>query len=191
LYFTQDEEKKRKDSPSPTKRVKLGESLPIEEIDVAQLQGAGRLDIDRWSVALLQSIPVIGDYETDFPESLYVRQEMLDIFHLFTERIACQKGLIFVGTPGVGKSVNFVLFSFYMAIKLNMRVQLLQRTADGYSLLNLDGSQDRYWEQTGVLKDLMFDFEFTLCLDGFHKKHIDENIFLLVSPCLQHLLSIQ
>jgi hypothetical protein len=49
---------------------------------------------------------------------------MLDIFHVFTEQIACQKGLVFVGT-GVGKSVNVVLFAFYMAIKLKMRVQLL------------------------------------------------------------------
>jgi hypothetical protein len=72
LHFTQDEERNRKDSPSPTKRVKLAESLPIEEIDVAQLEVAGILDFESWSVASFQSIPVIGDYETDFPESLYV-----------------------------------------------------------------------------------------------------------------------
>jgi hypothetical protein len=179
---------------SPIKRVKLGESLPIVEIDVAQLRVTGILDIGGWSVGSFQSIPVIGDFETDFPESLYVRQEMLDIFHVFTKQIECQKELVFVGTTGVGKSVHVVLFSFYMAIKLNMRVQLLRRTERGYSLLNLDGRLNRYWKRIYVISFLDLDFQFTLCLDGFQLKEIVDNHgilarFTLLATSTQYKMS--
>ncbi|CEG44071.1 P-loop containing nucleoside triphosphate hydrolase [Plasmopara halstedii] len=102
---------------------------------------AQKLDIDAWQVGGI-SID-ISRVESDFPEWFYIRKETLDIIKVFKAQMEAKLSIVFVGTPGVGKSMLVVLFAFYMALRQKKRVVLFRKKkGEGVSMLNQAQDQD-------------------------------------------------
>ncbi|KAL8023609.1 putative P-loop containing nucleoside triphosphate hydrolase [Plasmopara halstedii] len=96
------------------------------------------LDIDAWQVGGI-SIDICR-VESDFPEWFYIRTETLDIIKVFKAQTEAEFNILFVGSPGVGKSMLLVLFAFYMALRQKKRVVLFRKKkGKGFSMLYMDG----------------------------------------------------
>jgi hypothetical protein len=136
------------------------------------------VDSDAWQVGGI-SLDIYR-VESDFPKWFYVRKETLDIVKIFME---AELNTVFVGTPGVGKSMLVVLFAFYMAVRQKKRVVLFRkRKGKGFSLLYMDGENQQYWRM-GRAKisdiDLVENQDFELCLDGFEDKDVQSHFEML------------
>ena len=141
------------------------------------------MDTNKWEIGV--TALDISHIEPDFPEWFYVRKETQDIINIYNNLMEQNLSIVFVGTPGVGKSTLVVLFAFYMALQQQKRV-ILFRTLPmrPYSMLNLDGRDKKYWRMNRAsVSDLdqVLDQDFELCLDGFTDSDISENYATLGS----------
>ena len=74
---------------------------------------------------------------TDFPEEYFIRKESIHVFNLLKART---KQIVLVGSPGVGKSLLLVLYSFWMAIEQKKCVLLVRQVKkEGLSMVLLNG----------------------------------------------------
>ncbi|KAE9342883.1 hypothetical protein PF008_g9958 [Phytophthora fragariae] len=149
----------------PRKKARLITAVEHTKLDaIAQV-----LQIEQWQDGGLEL--GIRDIEPDFPEYFYVRKETLDIFKIFRRQQEENRSVVFVGTPGVGKSMLVVLFAFYMALRQQKRVVLLRQLKQkGFTMLYLDPVHQQYWreEEANIADlDLLKHRDFKLCLDGF------------------------
>ncbi|KAJ0395985.1 hypothetical protein ATCC90586_000004 [Pythium insidiosum] len=111
---------------------KKARSLTV--IEVERMNSiAATLDIDMWQIGGIALN--IRHVETDFPAWFYVRKETQDIIKIFNDHLEKKLNTVFVGTPGVGKSMMVVLFAFYMALRQQKRV-VLCRDEDTCELLS-------------------------------------------------------
>jgi energy-coupling factor transporter ATP-binding protein EcfA2 len=146
---------------------------------------AHTLDIENWKIGYYELD--IYEIEQDFPKQFYVRMETLEIIKIFNNQIQENLSTVFVGTPGVGKSMLVVLFAFNLALRQQKRVVLLRKLKQkGLSMLYLDAKNNNYWQNNNPsLQDLnelrQRSQDFVLCLDGFVQKDIIENFALLAS----------
>jgi len=158
------------DEQPASKKAKLYE-------DQSLIAVADGLDIDAWRIGHIALN--IRNIETDFPEWFYVRKETLDIIKIFHANM--EKGLhtVFMGTPGVGKSMLVVSFAFFMACYQQKRVVLLRKVKnEGFFMLYLDVERKQYWrkEKAEITDlDLVENRDFELCLDGFLQADIEEH----------------
>ncbi|KAG2502335.1 hypothetical protein JM18_009786 [Phytophthora kernoviae] len=129
---------------------------------------AQNLDIDTWQVGGI--LLDICHVESDFPEWFYVRDETLDIIKVFKDKMKADLHIVFVGTPGVGKSMLVVLFAFYMALRQKKRVILFRKKkGEGFSMLCLDTEKKNCWRMNNAeIDDLDPHLHqgTELCLDG-------------------------
>ncbi|KAI9990667.1 hypothetical protein PInf_018224 [Phytophthora infestans] len=148
---------------------------PVEHTKLNTIATA--LQIEQWQVGGLAL--GIRDIEPDFPEYFYVWKETLDIIKIFRRQLEKDRSVVFVGTPGVGKSMLVVLFAFHMALCQQKRVVLLRKLKrKGFTLLYLDPECQRYWHKEEVIitdLDLLEHRDFELCLDGFLHHGIESN----------------
>ncbi|KAE9023485.1 hypothetical protein PR002_g11706 [Phytophthora rubi] len=161
----------------PHKKAKLLTAAEHTKLDaIAQV-----LQIDQWQVGGLEL--GIRDIESDFPEYFYVRKETQDIIKIFRRQLEEKRSVVFVGTPGVGKSMLVVLFALYMALCQRKRVVLLRKLSmKGLTMLYLDPEHQIYWrkEEVSIAElDLLKHRDFELCLDGFLYRYIQDNYELL------------
>ncbi|KAL7679392.1 putative P-loop containing nucleoside triphosphate hydrolase [Plasmopara halstedii] len=154
---------------------------------------AQKLDIDAWQVGGI-SID-ISRVESDFPEWFYIRKETLDIIKVFKAQMEAKLSIVFVGTPGVGKSMLVVLFAFYMALRQKKRVVLFRKKkGEGVSMLYMDGENEQYWRKDEASfddLDLVENRDFELCLDGLLRQDIADNFarlarFRLLATSVQY-----
>jgi len=154
---------------------------------------AQNLDIDAWQVGGISLD--ISHVESDFPEWFYVRKETLDIIKVFKAQMEAKLHIVFVGTPGVGKSMLVVLFAFYMALCQKKRVVLFRKKkGEGFSMLYMDGENEQYWrkDEAGFDDlDLVVNRDFELCLDGLIHQDIADNFarlarFRLLASSVQY-----
>ncbi|KAJ0390446.1 hypothetical protein P43SY_010676 [Pythium insidiosum] len=132
---------------------KKARSLTV--IEVERMNSiAATLDIDMWQIGGIALN--IRHVETDFPAWFYVRKETQDIIKIFNDHLEKKLNTVFVGTPGVGKSMMVVLFAFYMALRQQKRVVLFRKLKkEGFSMLYLDGKNKQYWRSNKAsLSDL-------------------------------------
>ncbi|KAE9248621.1 hypothetical protein PF004_g3771 [Phytophthora fragariae] len=129
------------DEQPPHKKARL--STVINDEDIESI--GHNLDIDEW-------------------------HESLEIFKVFKALMEAKLNVVFVGTPGVGKSTLVVLFAFYLALIQKKRVVLFRKQkGKGVSMLYLDAENKRYWrkEEVGISDiELVENRDFELCLDG-------------------------
>ncbi|KAL8023608.1 putative P-loop containing nucleoside triphosphate hydrolase [Plasmopara halstedii] len=151
------------------------------------------LDIDAWQVGGI-SIDICR-VESDFPEWFYIRTETLDIIKVFKAQTEAEFNILFVGSPGVGKSMLLVLFAFYMALRQKKRVVLFRKKkGKGFSMLYMDGEYEQYWRKdkaSFVDLDLLVNQDFELCLDGLRYDDIDRHFeklggFRLLATSVQY-----
>ncbi|DBA02439.1 TPA: hypothetical protein N0F65_008653 [Lagenidium giganteum] len=137
---------------------------------------AADLDIDMWQIGGIALN--IHHVEPDFPAWFYVRKETQDIIKIFNDHMEKNLSTVFVGTPGVGKSMLVVLFAFYMALRQQKRVVLFRKLKkEGFSMLYLNGKNKQYWRSN---KASLSDLD-ELCLDGLMHKDIADNFATLAS----------
>jgi hypothetical protein len=78
-----------------------------------------------------------------------------------------KQSIVFVGTPGVGKSILDGLFAFYKALRQEKVVVLLRKLkGKGFSMLYLDGKNKKYWQNNKAeVSDLngLCNQDFELC----------------------------
>ncbi|KAI9981037.1 hypothetical protein PInf_010391 [Phytophthora infestans] len=86
---------------------------------------AATLDLETWDVGGVALN--VCNVDPDFPQWLYVRKETLDIIQIFKDHIKKGLNTVFVGTPGVGKSMLVVLFAVYMGLRQQKRIITVQR----------------------------------------------------------------
>ncbi|KAE9207834.1 hypothetical protein PF002_g19587, partial [Phytophthora fragariae] len=159
-------------SHKKVKIVKASSVIKDEDINFIEKN----LDIEVWQVGGGISLG-IGRVESDFPEWFYVRKETLDIIQVFKDKMEAKLHIVFVGTPGVGKSMLVVLFAFYMALRQKKRVVLFRKKkGEGFSMLYLDTENNNCWRMDAAeIGDL--DRQFLqgaeLCLDGLRYDDID------------------
>ncbi|KAG7381571.1 hypothetical protein PHYPSEUDO_005921 [Phytophthora pseudosyringae] len=126
------------------------------------------LNIDAWDVGGIALN--ICHVESDFPEWFYARKESVDIVKVFKAQMEAKINVVFVGTPGVGKSMLVVLLAFYMALIQKKCVVLFRKQkGKGFSMLYLDAENKRYWrmDEAAISDiDLLEIRDFELCLDG-------------------------
>ncbi|KAE9023679.1 hypothetical protein PF005_g4456 [Phytophthora fragariae] len=122
------------------------------------------------SGTLVASLSTFATSSRIFPEWFYARKESLEIFKVFKALMEAKLNVVFVGTPGVGKSTLVVLFAFYLALIQKKRVVLFRKQkGKGVSMLYLDAENKRYWrkEEVGISDiELVENRDFELCLDG-------------------------
>ncbi|KAG9398889.1 hypothetical protein AC1031_014197 [Aphanomyces cochlioides] len=125
---------------------------------------------------------------TDFPADYFVRKESIDVFNILKART---NQIVLVGSPGVGKSLLLVLYSFWMAIEGKKCVLLVRYVkGKGLSMIFLNGQNllDN-WKLEG-----MNDYEIAqkvqqcirsfpnceLCLDGFLQSFLKKHLGVLM-----------
>ncbi|OWZ05028.1 hypothetical protein PHMEG_00022957, partial [Phytophthora megakarya] len=129
----------------------------------------------------------------------YVRKEALDIFEVFETQLSAGRNVVFVGTPGGGKSMLVVLFAFYMALVERKRVVLFRKQKAvqpvGFSMLYLDAQSKPpvFWRKDAAdFSDLEhFGRDNELCLDGFVYDEVQNHFgkmgrFRLLAPSAQY-----
>ena len=137
---------------------------------------AHNLDIKMWQIGGITL--EICRVESDFPEWYYVRKETLDIIKVFEAEMEINRKILFVGTPGVGKSMMVVVFAFYMALIQKKRVFLLRKfKVKGFSMLHLDVEKKNCWRfEKARIEDIRLLRDYwksaVLCLDGL----LDEEV---------------
>nr|QUJ09335.1 crinkler 9 [Plasmopara viticola] len=161
---------------------KKARSLTVFEVERMN-SIAATLEIDRWQIdGIALDIRYV---EPDFPAWFYVRKETQDIIKIFNDHMEKNLSTVFVGTPGVGKSMLVVLFAFYMALRQQKRVVLFRKLKmEGFSMLYLDGKSEQYWRSNKAsLSDLdeLRGQDFELCLDGLMHKDVADNFAALAS----------
>ncbi|ETL38543.1 hypothetical protein L916_09884 [Phytophthora nicotianae] len=121
---------------------KKARSLTV--IEVERMNSiAATLDIDMWQIGGIALD--IRHVEPDFPAWFYVRKEKQGIIKIFNDRMEKQLSTVFVGTPGVEKSMMVVLFAFFMTLRQQKRVVLFRKLKkEGFSMLYLDAKGKQY-----------------------------------------------
>ena len=155
------------------KRARYLSSLPtIEHKRLSEI--ARTLAIDSWPIGGVElNIHLI---EPDFPDWFYVRKETQDIFKLVNANMQKNLKTVFVGTPGVGKSMLVVLLAFYMALRQKKRVVLFRKQkTTAFTMLYLDPMNNDYRRTDAAdIADLDYvDPDVELYLDGFVYNAID------------------
>jgi Crinkler effector protein N-terminal domain len=109
------------------KKARTGTTIEVEKMDSIE----ATLDIDEWQIGGIELD--IHQIEPDFPKWFYVRKETQDIINIF---LTFYLSIVFMGSPGVGKSMLVVLFAFYMALQQQKVVVLLRKLkGKGFSML--------------------------------------------------------
>ncbi|CAK4099634.1 unnamed protein product [Aphanomyces euteiches] len=124
---------------------------------------------------------------TDFPTEYFVRKQSIDVFKKLKART---KQIVLVGSPGVGKSMLLVLYSFWKAIEGKKYVLLVRHVkGKGLFMIFLNGQKlSESWKF-----ERMNDYEIAplvqqwirrfpsceLCLDGFLQKFLNEHLGVL------------
>ncbi|KAL3672885.1 hypothetical protein V7S43_002187 [Phytophthora oleae] len=169
--------RRRVDTDEQPPHKKARSSTVIEDEIIESI--GHNLNIDAWHVGGIDLS--IHKVESDFPEWFYVRKEALDIVKVFKAQMGARRNVVFVGTPGVGKSMLVVLFAFYMALIEKKRVVLFRKLKAvqpvGFSMLYLDAQSDPpvFWRMArAAISDIdrVENQNFELCLDGLPHKEV-------------------
>lgn len=97
------------------------------------------------------------------PQSIFVRQEMIDVWAELSANSSnvAVKSQVLIGSPGVGKSVLFFLYSLHLVAKTGKKV-MYWRKAENITLVCVEklpgekGEINQTLLQKGKRKTLMF-----------------------------------
>jgi hypothetical protein len=145
--------------------------------------GTKIVDPENWQRNKWINTQAIGNV-TDFPDEYFIRKESIDIFKLLKDRT---KQIVLVGSPGVGKSLLLVLYSFWVAFENNKKKSVvlarkIKGEGQGMSVIFLNAlDPQKNWKMlVSSIEEVIelrssFRENSMLCLDGFNQSEINQH----------------